>query len=289
MVDVVCAEDQVITYDAVNVDHCPGRGVFNAGFFLLLNSGTLTNPDYRIVDGKLTENLGNGTARFTGRVINYVTNNAAFDVVIDFSDRREEAVDGAPKENEECVGDLDNSDWHYYLSTSGKLVGINGFQGAVLNVGRMGEPFQVGTGANLKNETTLGAGGWFTLDLESQPNDPARAITVTGRGDLNVGLINRTQTRDCLTLCEGESTKLLATSAADGLTYAWSTGATTAMIEVAPSATTTYTVTVTDENGCSDETSVEVTVTETPMLTINKTDATCEEANGSASVDAAGG
>jgi hypothetical protein len=50
-----------------------------------------------------------------------------------------------------------------------------------------------------------------------------------------------------LTVCEGSSTTL---SASGGLTYAWSTGATTNDITVSPNITTNYYVTITDANGC---------------------------------------
>jgi hypothetical protein len=43
-------------------------------------------------------------------------------------------------------------------------------------------------------------------------------------------------------------------------TYAWSTGATTSSIQVCPSSTTTYSVTVTDSEGCSSMSAVTVTV-----------------------------
>lgn len=50
-------------------------------------------------------------------------------------------------------------------------------------------------------------------------------------------------------ICQGASATLNATG---GQTYAWNTGATTANITVSPTVNTTYTVTVTDANGCTD-------------------------------------
>ncbi len=73
-----------------------------------------------------------------------------------------------------------------------------------------------------------------------------------------------------VTITQGHNTTLTA-SATGGLgptyTYVWSTGDQTAQISVFPPATTTYTVTVTDMNGCSDSDEVLVQVnTATPSI-----------------------
>ncbi|MBN4062526.1 T9SS type A sorting domain-containing protein, partial [Bacteroidales bacterium AH-315-I05] len=68
------------------------------------------------------------------------------------------------------------------------------------------------------------------------------------------------------TVCEGESTILLANG---GATYLWSTGDTTSMITVSPTSTTPYSVTVTDMNGCSDSETSIVTVDPLPQALFN--------------------
>ncbi|WP_373550150.1 hypothetical protein, partial [Haliscomenobacter sp.] len=76
---------------------------------------------------------------------------------------------------------------------------------------------------------------------------PTPSITVTeNSGTPNDG-----------TICSSTSVNL-ATSG--GGTYAWSTGATTSAINVAPAITTTYTVTVTNGNGCSNTASQTIVV-----------------------------
>ncbi len=63
-------------------------------------------------------------------------------------------------------------------------------------------------------------------------------------------------------VCAGQSVALLATGA---LSYAWSTGATVDNITVTPAATTTYSLTGTDVNGCTSEATITVQVNALPL------------------------
>jgi hypothetical protein len=63
--------------------------------------------------------------------------------------------------------------------------------------------------------------------------------------------------------CAGASAVLTATG---GTGYVWSNGGTNAAITVAPTVTTTYTVTVTNANGCSATTNRTISVTPLPAL-----------------------
>ncbi|MBK8826620.1 MAG: T9SS type A sorting domain-containing protein [Saprospiraceae bacterium] len=67
-------------------------------------------------------------------------------------------------------------------------------------------------------------------------------------------------------ICTGTTTRLTASG---GTGYLWSTGATTYWIDVNPTATTTYNVTVTDGNGCQASTNVTVTVNPLPTPSIS--------------------
>ncbi|WP_179319865.1 T9SS type A sorting domain-containing protein [Winogradskyella helgolandensis] len=74
-------------------------------------------------------------------------------------------------------------------------------------------------------------------------------------------------------ICEGESTIL---NASGGTNYVWSTGETADSIEVTPDITTTYTVTVSDDNGQSEEANVTVTVNALPVANAGEDQSICE-------------
>ncbi|HJW31353.1 MAG TPA: proprotein convertase P-domain-containing protein [Saprospiraceae bacterium] len=88
--------------------------------------------------------------------------------------------------------------------------------------------------------------------------------------------------------CAGGSVTLTANPA--GLTYAWSTGATTQSIMVAPLVTTLYSLTVTNANACTGVATQTITVNAVPAFTsvvVNPT--SCTSNNGSITLTMTGG
>ncbi len=67
------------------------------------------------------------------------------------------------------------------------------------------------------------------------------------------------------TLCDGEQTIITANG---GITYLWNTGDNTPDIFISPSATTTYSVTVTDANGCVSSQTVNISVNPLPVVSL---------------------
>ncbi len=68
-------------------------------------------------------------------------------------------------------------------------------------------------------------------------------------------------------ICSGDSITL---NASGGITYTWNTGETGSQLTVSPNVTTTYTVTVEDGLGNSDNDSVTVVVNEIPNVTVSQ-------------------
>ena len=103
--------------------------------------------------------------------------------------------------------------------------------------------------------------GWAE-SIVVNPTSGSGSITVTGLPTANAGPDQ--------SVCVGETTTLTASGSggAAPYSYEWSTGATTASTDVTPSGETTYTVTVTDVNGCTDEASVTVDVDGSPSVTV---------------------
>lgn len=88
-------------------------------------------------------------------------------------------------------------------------------------------------------------------------NTASRTVTVSSTASAQITGVNA--------ICSGTSTNLTASG---GGTYVWNTGATTSVINVAPLITTTYTVTVTNTNGCTGTASKVLTVNPKPTAVI---------------------
>jgi len=74
-------------------------------------------------------------------------------------------------------------------------------------------------------------------------------------------------------ICEGESITLTASG---GTNYIWNTGDTSNSIDVTPESTTTYTVTVSDDHGQSEDATVTVTVNTLPTANAGEDQSICE-------------
>ncbi len=130
--------------------------------------------------------------------------------------------------------------------------------------------------------TALTAGGgvsylWSTLETTATINvcpssTTTYTVTVTGSNgctdsDYVTVAVKAVPTADAgpnSFICLGECSVLTASG---GVSYLWSTGITTATMNVCPTSTTNYIVTVTGVNGCSD--SDNVTITVWPLPTAN--------------------
>ena len=90
------------------------------------------------------------------------------------------------------------------------------------------------------------------------------------------------------TICPGSSATITATSAGTN-TYVWNTGQSTQSITVSPPANTTYTVTATSSDGCTNSAQSVVTVDLLNASITNIVDETCSRSNGEATVTVSSG
>ncbi|MEO8148644.1 MAG: PKD domain-containing protein, partial [Bacteroidia bacterium] len=127
-----------------------------------------------------------------------------------------------------------------------------------LNAGNPGAGYQWSTGITSQSITTSTAGSYSVTVTNS--------FGCTATGQSTVGMSTLIPNVQSLSMCKGAATTLNAANA--GCTYFWSTGATTQNISV--NTTATYTVTVSDVNGCSISFSSTLVVNPLPVVNFIK-------------------
>ncbi len=115
--------------------------------------------------------------------------------------------------------------------------------------------------------TVTGSGNCSSVDSVMVAVNPAPTASITGTN----------------LICEGTSTTLTANG---GTSYLWSNASTTAGITVSPIVSTTYSVTITDANGCTASAAQLVTVNPAPTVSLGSFSDICE---GSPSITLSGG
>ncbi|HLO53296.1 MAG TPA: SdrD B-like domain-containing protein [Saprospiraceae bacterium] len=120
------------------------------------------------------------------------------------------------------------------------------------------------TAAYVENATYRWSGGQMSQSILVSPTQTTTYNVTVTVGDcytvdhvtIFINPINEPISGDTL-ICNGQSTTLYA---CDGTSYAWSTGDTTSFINVNPTSTQTYSVTVTKSSGCQSVASITVYV-----------------------------
>ncbi len=207
----------------------------------------------------------------------------------------------SPYENV-CGGANNTNGWIYYKEFKGTVKEHSWWFPLSFSFSRTGGPLQLGKGANTIDKDThkVGSSSWFNIsnsiythgdihvmmDCISESTDtttyswstgettPSIYVDTPGIYTVNVKDCKGCEATDSITvssnsttadagedqsICLGETTTLTAIG---GGTYLWSTGETTASIEVSPLETTTYSVTVSNNN-CKATDQVEVIVNTT--------------------------
>ena len=122
------------------------------------------------------------------------------------------------------------------------------------------------TGPNVDGSGNIGGGisygTAYTVTVTHNGCTSNSSVSFTIEGMQSASNIDVTATNS--EVCQGEPVVLTASG---GVSYSWNTGSTDESITVHPTATTTYTVTGTDANGC--ESTAQVTITVNPLPAVD--------------------
>ncbi|WP_378178514.1 T9SS type A sorting domain-containing protein [Aquimarina sp. SS2-1] len=285
-----CSE--CIEYVVAGTDYCAGNHDF---VIWMTNADRSDKRWYSNVDLVWKENQ-DGTATLTGTVLDYTVTQDTYELNVTYSGRTTVAPTNSPKEHE-CNDEDANGWIYYpemtgtITKTDGSEIITITRRGEAFQVGNGANVFETEEGKNGASgwidvidgyfaygdininfgdcitpgqgeATYLWSTGETTPSIAVSPEeDTTYTVTVTNCsncvGEDEITVIVNSTTADAgedQTIATGETATLTASG---GDTYLWSTGETSATINVSPTETTAYSVTVTS-NGCED--SDEVTV-----------------------------
>lgn len=151
--------------------------------FWLPGLDTRNNTKLYSISNAIFDEANDGTAHLTGTITNEIGEGFTLDLT--FTGRTTSAPAGSPKNGYNYS--VNTADFVYYTGMTGFLNGIdNGdYDGAVVQVGRRGEAFQYGTGANLFDRFKFGASSWLDWSVITEPTGGVN-LRNTGVGDINV-------------------------------------------------------------------------------------------------------
>jgi len=200
-----------ITLEPTGVGHCAEAAQrddsvapYQGGHaFWLPSIGT----DFVFQPGAEFTERADGTASLAGVIYSVALPERQFTVQVTLADRVDPgapgyAPPGSPKLELHASayraqgGPIDPAGWHYYGTLVGTLEGLAALRGARLEIERRGPSFQLGLGANGKNQR-FGGSGWLDVAVIAQPATGALLPTEPLHGDINIDLNG-----DC-TMCAG--------------------------------------------------------------------------------------
>ncbi len=182
-------------------DRCVTTPTRDASVSPLLGGVALSLPgigsDFVVLPGSRFAERADGSAELHGVVARASNTSQRFLASLRFEgrvDRSTPAPENSPwlelatSAYVEAGGTVDPTAWHYYLSTTGNLIGLAAWQGATLRVTEGERVLQVGTGASGRN-ARYGAAGSVVIEVLAQPSSGA-ALSSSAAGELHFSLFD---------------------------------------------------------------------------------------------------
>ncbi|MCD4680939.1 MAG: PKD domain-containing protein, partial [Bacteroidales bacterium] len=127
--------------------------------------------------------------------------------------------------------------------------------------------------SNQQNPTSIIYNVPGVYDVKLIIGNGVNTDTIIKSDYITVNSLPQITTSNDTIICSGECVTL---SASGGISYLWSTGNLTYYINVCPTTNTTYSVTITDNNGCTNSDEIAVIVNDNPGAYISGTKTICE-------------
>gem|GEM_PF-4852592 len=138
-------------------------------FNLYLPFTNLSNPNFLLQNGSFTELNEERSAILEGTLVNVEDNNVQFSIHLTFESISTEH--DAPL-GSDCFPNVDTSNFYYYKSFQGTILGINEMEGAYVNVINSQNALQLGYGANCFSKSlSFGAAAKFVMILAANPQN----------------------------------------------------------------------------------------------------------------------
>lgn len=165
LANIECVDDLVVYCMVFNSSKICGILVY--GFYIgNMFNNWISEKYWIILDIDFKEYL-NGIVVMNVIVVNKLNVNLIFYINVVFVGCIYVILLGSLKESIQCVGNLDNSDWYYYMIIKGNMVGVGDLVGVQVFFDCVGFFFQVGIGVNLNDVGKFGVFGWLNLNINS--------------------------------------------------------------------------------------------------------------------------
>lgn len=158
--------------------------------------------------------------------------------------------------------------------------GLNNGTASVITHNMANPTYNWSNGATTASINNLTA-GTYTVTVTDNSCSVVETVTITNAGSLSAAIQPSNP-------CQPAYLEAVATGAASPYTYLWNDGSTNQQLSN-PAVGTTYAVTITDANGCTDNASFLVPSFPIPTATHTVVDATCSNANGQTTIVPSGG